>query len=93
MAIRRNAGHLTRNPGRVRYDVLFMTLCVYVIGFYAAFIEMDDWEMRQLLFWSHVLYGLLSLPFLLTMLPVAALQHRTSNRVHTLEPMFADADR
>jgi|EP01046_Picozoa_sp_COSAG06_P032061 hypothetical protein len=66
-------GLRSRTKAALYYDIFIMVLCFGIVSYYEGVHDLDDWQRRQLLFWSHALYGVLSLPFILTMLPVAHL--------------------
>ena len=66
-------GLRSRTRTALCYDMFCMALCFAIILYFEGSVELDDWQRRQLFFWSHALYGILSLPFILTMLPVAHL--------------------
>ncbi len=73
MAISVKEGLRSRTWTALCYDMFCMALCFGIILYFEGSAELDDWQRRQLFFWSHALYGILSLPFILTMLPVAHL--------------------
>ena len=68
--VERVAGHLSRVEGVFVYDILSMALCAAIVGVYATTQPLDGWEVRQLLYWTKCLYGLLALPYMFMTLPL-----------------------
>ena len=63
----RSGGMLAR---WIRYDILIFLVCGGIVCYQFATKDIDDPLLWQTVFWAKALYGILSLPFLIFMLPL-----------------------